>query len=89
MTVELASDVEDFVRTQVRSGGCANAEALINDVIRSIRDQQTTTFNITPELEAWLLKAAEAPTTPLTKGDFDAIRKRVKGRSTLEGNAGS
>jgi len=32
----------------------------------------------TPELEAWLLKAADKPTTPLTKADFAAIRERVR-----------
>lgn len=31
-----------------------------------------------PELEAWLLEAADKPTTPLTKADFDSIRERVR-----------
>ncbi len=28
-----------------------------------------------PELEAWLLKAADQPSTPLTREDFAALRE--------------
>lgn len=78
--VALASDVENFVQEQVRAGVCADAAELINDILRSIRDQQHTPFEVTPELEAWLLESADKPTTPLTKSDFEAIRQRVQAR---------
>jgi Arc/MetJ-type ribon-helix-helix transcriptional regulator len=64
----------------VRSGVCADASELVNDVLRSVREQQRKLFDITPELEAWLLEAADKPATPLTKADFNAIRKRVRAR---------
>jgi Arc/MetJ-type ribon-helix-helix transcriptional regulator len=80
MTVALARDVEDFLQDQVRSGVCADASELVNDVLRSVREQQRKLFDITPELEAWLLAAADKPATPLTKADFNAIRKRVRAR---------
>ena len=80
MTVALAKDVEEFLQAQVRSGVCADASELVNDVIRSIREQQRKPFNATPELEAWLLEAADKPTTPLTKTDFNSIRERVRAR---------
>jgi len=80
MTVALARDVEDFLQDQVRSGVCANASELVNDVIRSLREQQRKFFETTPELEAWLLEAADKPVTPLTKSDFNAIRDRVRSR---------
>jgi Arc/MetJ-type ribon-helix-helix transcriptional regulator len=80
MTVALAKDVEDFLEDQVRSGVCTDASELVNDVIRSIREQQRKLLDITPELEAWLLAAADKPVTPLTKGDFDAIRQRTRAR---------
>ena len=38
MTVALARDVEDFLQAQVRSGVCADASELVNDVIRSLRE---------------------------------------------------
>ncbi len=81
MTVALARDVEDFLQDQVRSGVCADASELVNDVLRSVREQQRKFFEITPELEAWLLEAADKPATPLTKADFNAIRKRVRARA--------
>ena len=80
MTVALARDVEDFLQDQVRSRVCADASELVNDVIRSFREQQRKVFDITPELEAWLLEAADKPTTPLTKADFAAIRDRVRAK---------
>lgn len=80
MTVALARDVEDFLQDQVRSGVCADASELVNDVIRSVREQQRKLFKITPELEAWLLEAADRPVTPLKKSDFTAIRNRVRER---------
>jgi Arc/MetJ-type ribon-helix-helix transcriptional regulator len=80
MTVALARDVEDFLQDQVRSGVCADASELVNDVIRSLREQQRKFFDLTPELEAWLLEAADKPATPLTKGDFNGIRERVRSK---------
>jgi Arc/MetJ-type ribon-helix-helix transcriptional regulator len=78
MTVALARDVEEFLQDQVRAGVCADASELVNDVLRSLRAQQRKPFDLTPELEAWLLAAARPPVTPLTKSDFAAIRERVK-----------
>ena len=79
MTVALAKDVEDFLQDQVRTGVCADASELVNDVLRSLREQQQP-IEITPELEAWLLEAADKPVSPLTRADFDALRERVRAR---------
>ena len=57
-------------------GQSGDASELVNDLIRSLRDQQQTAFQVTPELEAWLLEAAYEPLTPLAKDDFDKIRRR-------------
>ena len=83
MTVALARDVEDFLQDQVRSGVCTDASELVNDVIRSLREQQRKFFDLTPELEAWLLEAADKPVTPLTKADFNAIRERVRAKISV------
>lgn len=81
MTIALASDVEDFLREQVRAGAVTDASKLVNDLIRSVRDLQRQPFEVTPELEAWLLEAADRPTTLLTSDDFQAIRRRVRERT--------
>ena len=81
MTIALAKDVEDFLAEQVRTGASGDASALVNDLIRSLRDQQQTAIETTPELEAWLLEAADGPATPLTKDDFDKIRRKARLRA--------
>ncbi len=81
MTIALAKDVEEFLQDQVRAGVSADASELVNDVIRSVREQQQGPFEVTPELEAWLLEVADKPLTPLTREDFDAIRERVRART--------
>jgi Arc/MetJ-type ribon-helix-helix transcriptional regulator len=78
MTISLAKDVEDFLREQVEAGTCTDASNLVNDVLRSVRDQRAKPFVVTPNLEAWLLEAADKPTTPLTAADFTGIRQRVR-----------
>ena len=80
MTVALARDVEEFLQDQMRSGVCADASELVNDLIRSLREQQRKFFDLTPELDAWLLEAADKPTTLLTKSDFAAVRERVRAK---------
>ena len=82
MTIALAKDVEDFLKAQVRAGVCADASELVNDVVRSVREQQQKLFEVTPELEAWLLEAADKPATLLTGADFNAIRERLRTRKT-------
>ena len=81
MTIALAKDVEEFLQEQTRAGVCADPSELANDVLRSVRQQQCRPFETTPELEAWLLEAAEQPTTPLTGADLDDIRGRVRART--------
>ncbi len=80
MRIALAKDVEDFLQEQVQAGICADASNLVNDVLRSVRDQQSRPFTVTPDLEAWLLEAADKPATPLTAADFTAIRERARAR---------
>ncbi len=78
MTIALAKDVEEFLREQVRAGAAADPSELANNVIRCVREQQRKPFRATPQLEAWLLEAADKPSTPLTKADFDGIRERAR-----------
>ena len=85
MTIALTKDVEAFIEEQVRAGVCPDASTLVNDVLRSLSEHRQPPFATTPELEAWLLEAADSPTTPLIPADFDAIRSRVRAR--LDGPA--
>ncbi len=80
MNIALDKDVEDFLEKQVRAGVCTAPGEFINDLIRSVREQQYKPFEAALELEAWLLEAADKPSTPLTPADFAAIRERVRAR---------
>ncbi len=81
MNIASDRDVEEFLQNQVRAGVCDTPDKLINDLVRSVRDQQHRPFEVTPELEKCLLEAADKPTTPLTSNDFAAIRARGLGTS--------
>ena len=83
MNIALDKDVEDFLENQVRTGVCSAPGEFVNYLVRSIREQQQKPFEVTPELEAWLLEAADQPSTPLTPGDFAALRARVRARAPL------
>ena len=85
MTIALAKDVEEFLREQVRAGVAADPSELANDVLRCVREQQRRPLEITPQLENWLLEAADKLATPLTKADFDGIRKRAHKRNSRSG----
>lgn len=80
MTIALAKDVEEYLAEQVRAGMSSSPSDLLNDLVRLVRDQQGLPFEITPDLEAWLLEAADKPATPLTRRDFAGIRERVRTR---------
>jgi hypothetical protein len=76
MTIDLANDVQKFIEEQVRAGVSDDPAKLVNDVIRSLREQQEKPFAITPELESWLLEAADQNTTPLS------ISRMIRGVTT-------
>jgi len=82
MEITLAKDVEDFLQEQIREGVCADASDLVNNVLRAVRDQGSNPFIVTAELEAWLLQAANKPTTPvMLRQDFftKEIRRLLHG----------
>jgi len=85
MTVALTKEVEAFIEEQIRAGVCPDAETLVNDVLHSLSEHRQHPMIPTPELEAWLLEAADSPSTPLTHGDFEGIRQRA--RNQLAGPA--
>jgi hypothetical protein len=80
MQITLAKDVEDFLQQQLREGVCSDVNDLVNDVLRALRDQRISPFEVTPELESWLLESADQPAKPLTPTDFVGIRERTRRR---------
>ena len=66
--------IQTRLRRLVESAG-------FNDVLRSVRQQHQKPITVTPELETWLLEAADQPVTPLIGADFDGIRNRARAKS--------
>jgi hypothetical protein len=66
--------INDFLEDQLE----------LTDEVKATLDQSRREhhkpFDVTPELEAWLLEAADKPATPLTKADFAAVRERVRAK---------
>ena len=80
MKIVVDDDVQRFLEDQMRAGAFNAPGELVNSLVRAVQKQQEQTFEISPELEAWLLEAAEKPTSPLTHEDFVSVRERVQAR---------
>jgi hypothetical protein len=76
---EVRAWIDDFLEDQLELTD--EVKARLNQSRRE--HQEGKYFNVTPELEAWLLEAADKPTTPLTKSDFTAIRERVRAKISV------
>jgi hypothetical protein len=73
---EVRAWIDDYLENQLELTDEVKAK-----LDQSRREHQLKPFDITPELETWLLEAADKPTTPLTKSDFAAIRERVRAKT--------
>jgi len=74
---EVRAWIDDFLENQLELTDDVKAK-----LDQSRREHQQKNFDIMPELEVWLLEAADKPTTPLTKSDFAAIRERVRTKTS-------
>lgn len=81
MTIQLANDVEDYLRERLAAGPAANLDELANDLLRTICELQRQPIAINKELEDWLLLAADEPTTPLIAQDFEKLREKLRRRA--------
>ena len=72
---ELRAWIDDFLEDRLELTDEVKAR-----LEQSRREHAQKPFAVTPELEAWLLEAADKPTTPLLKSDFEAIRERVRAK---------
>lgn len=84
MNIDLTKDLEEFVESQVRTGGYADAGEVLRDALRHLRDGGSSLDNDSSTLEALLLEARKGPYTALTSDDFEAVRHRLRARSTSQ-----
>jgi antitoxin ParD1/3/4 len=77
LNFSLPEERKAFVEAQMVQEGYANASAYLRALIR-----QTQKMRAKEELEAKLLEGLQAPTVPMTRDDWNSIK-----RETLEGLA--
>ena len=74
MNISLPTTLKDFVDTQVGSRGFGTSSEYVRALIRKDQDLQ--------QLRGLLLAGAQsAPTAPVDAAYFDALRKRISGKS--------
>jgi antitoxin ParD1/3/4 len=77
MNISLPDILKDFVDTQVASGAYSSASEYIRRLIREDQERRHR-----EEIEQKLLEALDAgPSTPLTPGDWEDIRREVRQRA--------
>jgi antitoxin ParD1/3/4 len=76
MNIALPTKMKRFVQKEVGVGGYSSASEYIRDLIR--REQKRKDNG---KLEALLLEGIESgPSKPMTGGDWDALRERLRKR---------
>ena len=65
MTVTLPKDLETFVQNKVQIGEYDDANELICDALRQLREQEHDWNQDSPELKAFLLEAVRGAHRPL------------------------
>nr|WP_315188589.1 type II toxin-antitoxin system ParD family antitoxin [uncultured Albidiferax sp.] len=75
MNISLPDTLKDFVDTQVGSRGFGTSSEYVRELIRKDQDRQ--------QLRGLLLAGAQsAPTAPVDTAYFDALRKRIGGKTS-------
>ena len=84
MNISLPSELEEFVRRQVATGVYPDANTLVVDALRELRDQQDGVDvapidgSCPPELKALLLEAVKGPHHPMPPDYFAQLRERIR-----------
>ncbi len=81
MNIALPEAMKQFVREQVESGGYSTASEYVRELIRA--DQRSKARQ---RLDALLLEGLESgPATPITKQDWEDLRKHFEQRVKKNG----
>lgn len=72
LTITLPTAMKLFIDQEVQNGKYDNPDAFFADLIndRQLRRRQT-------EVDAMLLEAVDAEATPMSKADWDELKRRV------------
>ncbi len=75
MEIVLTKELEDYVKSKVRSGRYADESEVVREALRG---QEQRDGWESPALEAALLEGVRSPHRPYTKATLDRIRKNAR-----------
>jgi putative addiction module CopG family antidote len=75
MEIVLTKELEQYVKTKVRSGRYADESEVVRE---ALRDQEMREGWESPALEAALLEGVRAPHRPYTRATLDRVRKNAR-----------
>ena len=75
LTINLPAEIKDFVEEQAVREGSSVSEYL-GDILREARERDRGLG----EVRAKLLEAIEEPATPMTRADWDELRREIRDR---------
>ena len=77
MNVSLTPELESFVQTQVQTGIFGTADEVIRAALQRMQAEEMS-LDYDPELEQMLIEGLDSgEPKPMTKEDWDAIRKQA------------
>ena len=82
MTVTLPKDLETFVQNKVQLGDYDDANELICDALRQLREQEHDWNQDSPELKAFLLEAVRGAHRPLQLEELEEMERCVLATET-------
>ena len=75
MEISLTAELEEFVRTKVRSGRYVDASEVVREALRNLERFEEYE---SPALEAALLEGVASPHQPYSNATLDRIRNNVR-----------
>jgi putative addiction module CopG family antidote len=68
----------EFVESQVRAGGYADASEVVREALRDLRHKGDPAEIDSAELAELLLEAVRSPHRPMQPDEFERIRERIR-----------
>jgi antitoxin ParD1/3/4 len=89
MNISLTKHYDEFVENKIKSGRYESRSEVIRAALRIMEtvEAQQDPLPYIPNLEEKLLRGLESPASPLTKSDWQNLRKRVQNRLRSGGRA--
>jgi antitoxin ParD1/3/4 len=76
MNISLPDPMKEFVETQAQKEGFGSVSEYLRAIIREVQKRQAK-----QALEAKLQEGLDSPSRPMTAGDWESMRQKIRERS--------